>query len=151
MNHSSSLNNRINTLHEKALRLAYNDFISSFTEILKKDNSAIIHPKNLQNFAIEMFKIKHNLAPEITTEVFRFKTRPFNTRNKSELQRRNVKTVIYGSETFSSLGPQVWDLIPIELRNLTSLNAFKSKINSWSTQQCQCRIFKRYILITDVL
>ena len=132
MNHSSSLNNRINTLHERALRLAYNDFTSSFTEILKKDNSAIIHPKNLQNFAIEMFKIKHNLAPEITTEVFRFKTRPFNTRNKSELQRRNVKKVIYGSETLSSLGPQVWDLIPIEIRNLTSLNAFKSLLNNAS-------------------
>ena len=93
-----------------------------------------------------MFKMKHNLAPEITTEVFRFKTRPFKTRNESEFQRRNVKTVIHGSETLSSLGPYLWDLIPIELRNLASLNTFKCKINSWSTQQCQCRIFKKYIL-----
>ena len=83
--------------------------------------------------AIEMFKVKHNLAPEIMTEVFRLKTRSFNTSHKSEFQRRNVKTVIYGSETLSSLGPQIWDLIPIELRNLTSSNAFKSKIKYWST------------------
>ena len=92
-----------------------------------------------------MFKVKHNLAPEIMTEVFRLKTRSFNTRHKSEFQRRNVKTVIYRSETLSSLGPQIWDLIPIELRNLTSLNAFKSKIKSWSTQQCLCRLSKKYI------
>ena len=133
MNHSRSLNNRINTLHERALHLVYNDFTSSFTELLKKDNSVTIHQKNLQNLAIEMFKLKHNLGPEITTEVFRLKTRSFNTRHKSEFQRRNVKTVIYRSETLSSLGPQIWDLIPIELRNLTSLNAFKSKTKSWST------------------
>ena len=92
-----------------------------------------------------MFKLKHNLGPEITTEVFRLKTRSFNTRHKSEFQCRNVKTVIYGSETLSSLGLQIWDLIPIELRNLTSLNAFKSKIKSWSTQQCPCRLCKTYI------
>ena len=78
--------------------------------------------------AIEMFKVKHNLAPEIMTGVFRLKTRSFDTRNKSEFQCRNVKTVIYGSETLSSSRPQIWDILPIELRNLTSLDAFKSKI-----------------------
>ena len=71
MNHSRSLNNRINTLHERALGLVYYDFTSSFTELLKKDNSVTIHQKNLQNLAIEMFKVKRNLAPEIMTEVFR--------------------------------------------------------------------------------
>ena len=145
MNHSRLLNNRINTLHERALRLVYNDFTSSFTKLLKKDNSVTINQKNLQNFAIEMFKVKHNLAPEVMTEVFRLKTRSFNTKSKSEFQRRNAKTVIYGSENLSLLGPQIWDLIPIELRNLTSLNAFESKIKSWSTQQCPCRLCKKYI------
>ena len=85
------------------------------------------------------------MAPEIMTEVFRLKTRSFNIRHKSKFQRRNVKTVIYGSETFSSLGPQIWDLIPIELRNLISLNAFKGKMKSWSTQQCLCRLCKKCI------
>ena len=145
MNHSRSLNNRINTLHERALCLVYNDFTSSFTEILKKVNSVPIHQKNLQNLAIEMFKVTHDLAPEIMTEVFSLKTRSFNTRHKSGFQRRNVKTVIYGSETLSLLGPQICKFITTELRNLTSLNAFKSKIKSWSTQQCPCRLCKTYI------
>ena len=92
-----------------------------------------------------MFKVKHNLPPEILTQGFRLKTRSFNTRNKSEFQRRNVNTIIYGSETLSSLGPQIWDLIPIKLRNLASLNAFNSKIKFWSTQQCPCRLCKKYI------
>ena len=90
MNQTRSLNNRINTLHERALRLAYYDFTSSFIKLLKKGNSVTIHQKNLQSLAIEMFKMKHNLAPDIMTEVFRFKTRSFNTKHKSEFQRRNV-------------------------------------------------------------
>ena len=84
MNHSRSLNNRINTLHERTLHPVYNGFTSSFSKILKKDNSVTKHPKTLPNFAIEMFKVKHSLAPEIITEVFRLKTTPFNTRNKFE-------------------------------------------------------------------
>ena len=99
MNNSSSLNNRINTLHKRALRFVYNDFTSSLTKLLKKDNSVTIHQKNLQNLAIEMFKVKHNLAPETMTEVFRLKNRCFSTRHKSEFQRRNVRTVINGPET----------------------------------------------------
>ena len=145
MNHSRSLNNRINTLHKRALRLVYSDFTSSFTELLWKDNSVTVHQKNLQNLAIEMFKVKYNLVAKIMNEVFKLKTRSFNTRHKTDFQRRNVKTVIYGSETLWSLGPKIWDLIPIELRNLTSLNVFKSKIKSWSTQQCPCRLCEKYI------
>ena len=124
LNHGGSLNNRINTLHERALLLVYNDFPSSFNELLEKESLATTH----QSLAIEIFEVKHNLAPEIMTEFFRLKTRSFNTRHKSEFQRRSVKTVIYGCETLLLLGPQIWDLIPIEFRTFTSLNAFKRKI-----------------------
>ena len=43
MNYRRPLNNRINTLLEKALLLVYNDFTSSFTDVLEKDNSVTIH------------------------------------------------------------------------------------------------------------
>ena len=36
---SRNLNNRINCIHERALRIVYNDHDQSFLEILKKDNS----------------------------------------------------------------------------------------------------------------
>ena len=51
---------------------------------MKKGNSVTRPQKNLQNLAIEILKVKHNLAPEIMTEVFRLKTRSFNTRKKYE-------------------------------------------------------------------
>ena len=39
MNHSRTLNNHINGLHKRTLNLVYNDFSSSFSEILEKDKS----------------------------------------------------------------------------------------------------------------
>ena len=39
MNHNKSINNRINSLHEKALRLIYCDHSSNFQQLLQIDNS----------------------------------------------------------------------------------------------------------------
>ena len=60
MNHSRTLNKRINGLHKRALSLVYNDFSSSFSELLEKDKSVTIHHRNLQTLAYEIFKVKNN-------------------------------------------------------------------------------------------
>ena len=48
MCHGRGLNNKINNLHERALRTFYRDKKSSFETFLKPDKSASIHIKNLQ-------------------------------------------------------------------------------------------------------
>ena len=59
MFHSRTLNNRINRLHERALRLVYKNSTLSFEELLQKDNSVTIHHRNLQKLATlsHQFKI----------------------------------------------------------------------------------------------
>ena len=42
MNHNRSLNNPINSLHERGHRIIYNDYKSSFHQLLGKDNSVTI-------------------------------------------------------------------------------------------------------------
>ena len=53
MLNSKTLNNRINDIHERALRLTYKDNQSSFKELLEKDHFATVHHKNLQVLATE--------------------------------------------------------------------------------------------------
>ena len=59
---SRTLNHRINRLHERALRIAYDDYLSDFEELLIKDNTVTIHKRNLRKVAIEMYKILNNLS-----------------------------------------------------------------------------------------
>ena len=63
---SRKLNRRINHIHERAPRLVYDDNISSFDELLRKDKSVCIHHR----VALEMFKVKHNLCPEMVQSLF---------------------------------------------------------------------------------
>ena len=60
MFHSRSVNNKINRLHERVLRIVYNDFKSSFKNLLEKDGTISIHPKNLHKLGTEIFKILKN-------------------------------------------------------------------------------------------
>ena len=45
MCHSHLMNNKINQLHEKCLRIVYSDKTSSFEELLDKDESVTTHKK----------------------------------------------------------------------------------------------------------
>ena len=54
--HSRKLNNKINSIHERALKITYNDRKSSFEELLRKGNTVSIHHRNLQLLATGIFK-----------------------------------------------------------------------------------------------
>ena len=56
MFHNGSLNNKINRLHERCLRIIYNDKHSNFEKLLNKDNSVSIHHSNLHALAIKCTK-----------------------------------------------------------------------------------------------
>ena len=58
MNHSRTLNNRINGLHKRTLSLVCNDFSSGFPKLLEKGKSVTIHHRILQTLAYEIFKAK---------------------------------------------------------------------------------------------
>ena len=70
MFHSRKLNARINRLHERALRVAYKDFDSSFEELLRRDSSTTLHQRNLQKLMTKIFKVKTGIAPELMKDVF---------------------------------------------------------------------------------
>ena len=70
MYHSRKLNNRINKIQERALRLVYNDNKSNLKELLEKDKSVTIHERNIQVLATEMYKIENSLSPEIMGTIF---------------------------------------------------------------------------------
>ena len=62
MFHSRRLNNKINSIHERALSRS---LIKIIYLLLKKDNSVSIHHRNVPALATEMFIIHRGLSPDI--------------------------------------------------------------------------------------
>ena len=70
MFHSRTVNNKINHIHERTLRLVYSDHVSSFDELLKKDRSFSIHHRDIQSLAIGLYKFFYSLSSSIMKNVF---------------------------------------------------------------------------------
>ena len=143
--HNRSLNHKINKLHERALRIVYNYYNSSFESLLNEDNSFTIHQRNLQKLATEMFKINTNLSPSFLNTIFPSSQNPYNLRNKNIYRTENIRTVFYGSETIAFRGSKTWALLPADIKNSKTLNEFKTKIKYWKPQGCTCMICKIYV------
>ena len=112
MFHRRRLNNKINSIHDRALSITYQDQISTFQELLNKDNSVSIHHKNLQAFATEMFKIYRGLSPDVLREIFVSKISLYNLCTNNTFEIRQVHSVYHDAELLSFLGPKIWDLVP---------------------------------------
>ena len=70
MMHSRKVNNKISRLHERCLRVTYDDGLSSFEELLERDNSVSVHNRNIQCLAIELYKVFNDICPDIMKDVF---------------------------------------------------------------------------------
>ena len=145
MFHSRRLNNKINSIHERALRITYQDHISTFQELLNKDNSVSIYYKKLQALVTEMFKIHRGLFLDILTEISVLKISLYNLRRNNAFERRQVHSVYHGTESLPFLSPKFWDLVSLELKKLESLEVFKLKIKKWILFECPCRLCRTYI------
>ena len=111
MFHSRRLNNRINHIHERALRIIYQDYNSSFKELLRKDSSLTIHQKNLNLLVTEMFKVKIGCASDIMKEIFQTDNQNYNFRHDFLINRCNIRSVYYGTKTASFTGPKILDTL----------------------------------------
>ena len=56
MLHDRNLNNKVNKIHERDLRITYKNNVSSFKNGLEMDNSVTAHQRNLQLPMVEIYK-----------------------------------------------------------------------------------------------
>ena len=117
MFHNKQLNNRINSQHEKALRVTYQDRNSSFSEILNLDKSVSIHYRNIKYMLTEIYKVKMGLSPPIMSDIFSLsKNSSYNVRCGLTVSRRNIRTSKFGFETVSTIGAILWNNLSAELK-----------------------------------
>ena len=99
MFHSRRINSKINSTHERALTVKYQDNMSTFQELLNKNNFLSIHHRNWQVLATEKFKIHRVLSPEVLKGTFLSKTSSQNLRRKNTFEIRQVHSVYYVTES----------------------------------------------------
>ena len=143
---SREMNRKINHIHERSLRLVYNDYHSTFEELLKNDKSVSIHHRNIQQVAIEMYKVKNDLSPPFMKEIFNHVGIGHTTRMGDKFFRPNVEKVNKGEHSLRNYGPVLWNtMLPEKIKNCSNLGEFKNYIKSWVPEYCPCTLCKTYV------
>ena len=145
MFHSRSINNKINCLHKRVLRIVYSGFKPSFENLLEKDGTVSKHVKNPRILATEMFKILKNFSVLFCTFLFQQKVNHYDMQNPYAFSIPNVKSVFHGQGRTSHLIPVIWQLVPSEFKDLNTVSAFKAAIKNWEPNNYPCRLCKTYI------
>ena len=140
---TKDLNDKVNSVHRRALRQTYSDFNSSIEELLEKNNSVTVHQRNIQLVAIEMYKATKELGPRIVQELF---TLNQNDNGNKTFLRPNVNHKNTGENTLRYFGPIVWnEMLPSEYKTIDTLENFKTAIKKWSPENCPCSLCGEYI------
>ena len=106
------------------------------------DGSVSIHHRNIQKVAVEMFKIKNGLCPEIMKDLFHLRQNPSGT---SKFIIPNVNSEYMGKLSLRYFGPVVWEtMLPEAYKEIDVLTKFEDDIKKW-VPDCKCRLCKTYV------
>ena len=123
-------------VQERALRILLDNNSSSYKELLLAGGKSTLEVKRLQQLSIEVFKTLHDLNPVFMKDIFIKNTR--SESNKLYVQSHKAKT--YGEKSLRILGPKIWNALPDNIKNSTSLAIFKNLIKTWAGPICTCNM-----------
>ena len=125
---SRILSNMINKAHARVLRVILGDDLRDIGSSLQ--NNKDICSQRIQSLMIQMFKIKNELAARIMDSMFERRNKSYNLRNFQGFLTERKRTVHYDLETLSYRSPQLWSLLPENIKEVESLEIFKRKVKS---------------------
>ena len=94
---------------------------------------------------IEVYKYLHGLSPELITDIFTLRKNPYNIRNIRLFGSENSRSVRFGADAIAFRASQLWQKVPITMKDSSSLEIFKAQIKLWSCDDYLCNLCKRFI------
>ena len=77
--------------------------------------------------------------------LFERRNSTYNFKNFQEFATKRKRTEMTVLETLNCGSPQLWSILPENLRQINSLVQFKENIRKWDVIEYPCRLFKLYL------
>ena len=129
---------KLENIQKRALRFIYNDYTSSYEELLLKAKIPSLEIKRMRTMAIETYKILYNLSPPCLQDLVSFKQTNYNFRYSNTLNIPKVRTTGYGKQSFRYAAAVLWNKLPEHIRSTTNFSQFKYLISVWDGKNCKC-------------
>jgi hypothetical protein len=121
----------------QVLCFVYNDYTSSYEELLIISGQPSIAIHIIRNMAIQVFKCLHEISPEYVCSLLTKHHVQYNLRDGNKLTQKHFNTVTYGKRSFAYMGEKLWNCMPNEIKNSITLKEFKERLKTWDGP-CVC-------------
>ena len=122
---NKTLNNQINKIYKRTLRLVYEMQDANFEDLLLKDNSWNVHESKTHTLLIEIYKSINNSSPPIMKDFFDLKNTRYDHRSKQLLKLPETSTSRYGTQALCFKGSLIWNTVPNKIKNIDNIEDFK--------------------------
>ncbi|MCG8045733.1 MAG: reverse transcriptase family protein, partial [Candidatus Thiodiazotropha endolucinida] len=131
---------KLEKLQHRGLKIVYNDYDSSYSDLLKRADLPTLHLQRLRIIATETFKCINELSPVYIRDLVKLKESSYSFRYVNTAQVPTVRTVTYGQRSFRFESARVWNSLPNELRQTSNFKEFQRLIRTWTGPSCGCAI-----------
>ena len=139
---------KIEKLQERALRFVFNDFTSSYENMLKKAELTTLTLSRIKTLALEVYKALHGHSPPPPYMKDMFTSRQeqkHSLRNEHQLNIPFSRTVGFGSHSIQFEGARVWNHLPNKIRCAENIASFK-KTPSNMGRMSLCHLYQLFLV-----
>ena len=133
---------KLEKLQHRALRITFNDYNASYTELLQKANTTTLYNSRTRTIAQEAFKCLHKQNPTYLHDIITFRQDKYSFRYTNTAKVPTVRTTTYGKNSFRFSATQVWNSLPTHIRNTDNYKEFVGLIRTWDGGTCRCAACK---------
>ena len=85
------------------------------------------------------------LSNTIMSHIYPIRVLSYNLRSQTDFLRNTVNTTKFGLNSLRHFASKVWSMIPIEIKNSSTVEIFESKIIKWEPNDCDCKLCQDYL------
>ena len=133
--------NKDESLQKRTLRFLYEDYVSSYEELLQKAGKVTMKVNRLRSFCIKIYKSINNTNPTYINEMFKLgkTSRAVRSNYKLNLDVPTINHVSFGDKSLRYYGSKIWNSLPFHIKSSENLEAFKN-IKNWNGVSCKCKM-----------
>ena len=138
--------NKVASLQNRALCFLYQDYVSSYEELLQKAGKDTMKVNRLKSLCIEIYKLINNINPTYMNEIFKLRkiSRAVCSNYKLNLDVPTINQVSFGGKSLRYYGPKIWDSLSFHIKSFEKLEAFINIIKNWNGVSCKCKVCQYY-------
>ena len=131
---------KVEMIQKRALRFIHNDNNSSYESLLNNAKKSLMSVIRLRSLCVEIFKTVNNISPPFMKDIFceNDNGRTVREQNLKNLIVKRKRTVTFGTNSLTVLGPKLWNNLPSHLKLCENLKTFKNMIKNWDGSKCLC-------------